>query len=164
MKKEYCLENFSNYEDLIKDFLFTIANIVRLTRIQTVEFGLFYIKKVGTDKDALYLKTVNSLKSNLIKKEVNNKKYNDVKQFKNSRFEHWYLKLDQSLKERLEKVGLIVNYYMPEFYGFEDVTFYKNDSLICAVIAHENMAILRLDDNEAKEMQKLVPIQLITDQ
>jgi hypothetical protein len=154
MKKEYVVENFSKFYEPLKSFVFLNTNILRLTRAPWKEFNFLRFHSKGDDNDPKVMEVLASLEDLFIKKEINNKKYNDVAQSAKARVEHRYYKLTNELKAILDRVKFMVNRDDEEFYGFEDATFYLDDELVCCVISHENMAILRLKDSEASELEK----------
>lgn len=154
MKKEYVVENFSKFYEPLKSFVFANTNILRLTRTPWKEFRFLRLQTKGNDSDPKVVEVLESLDGLFIKKEINNKKYNNLIQSAKARIEHRYYRLTNELKEILKRVKLVVNREDEEFYGFEDATFYADDELVCSVISHEDMAILRIDDSEASELEK----------
>jgi hypothetical protein len=150
MRKEYTISfnRARKSEKVIRDFLLKKSNIIRLTKIYWSEFKFPQIKKFGGENDPNFAKVLNNLKPAFIKKITNNKRFNDMDQGKKL-FDHYFYKITPEVKELINKETLFWNSAKSEhFYGFEDLTFYQDDTMIGSVITHEPIVILYLNDVE----------------
>jgi hypothetical protein len=160
-RKQYTLsfDKAQESEKIVRTFLLENSNIVRLTEISWTEIGFFKIKRFGGEKDRKFVETLEKLEPFFLKKITNNKRFDDIEQGKKSRFNHYYYRLSPILKSSINKQTLIWNSFPPcseilIFYGFEDLTFYKDDEMIGSVITHEPIIILHLTEPEKKKLEK----------
>lgn len=161
-KKEYWIEFNSinrekqvQIEKIIRKFLLSKSNNIRLTRIQWYEF--LPPKKLGTDEDLKFIGCSKNLEKSLIKRILANWKYNHIIQSKENNIEHYIYKITNKIRLLINKETLFWNSSPPNsigFYGFEDPTFYKKDELIGGIISHEKMIYINLSDNEKKSITK----------
>lgn len=157
--QEYTLffDNASSSEKIIREFLLARANILRLTMAKMTEIDLFpfpSIQKKGGPNDPLFLDTLKELKEEYIKQVINGEKYNDITQPLGQKFEHYFFKLSEKMKEIFLKSGLLFDCWGKYFYGFEDPTFYKDDLMVCSIISHEPIIILYLTNEEKGKLSQ----------
>ena len=157
MLKKYFLENPSEKnEKIIRKFLLSNSDKVRLTAIWWFEFVFFRIVRKGGEKDFEFTHVRDQLKKDFIIKVINNKKYESISQFKHSKFEHYFYRLSDSLKYKINSETLIWKVTPPIsefFYGFEDPVFYKKNKIIGSVISHESYIFLHLTDSDRKRLE-----------
>lgn len=154
MEKTISYDNARKSEKLIRDLLLDKSNVIRLTEVHWREG--FFFRKFGGEKDLKFVEVINKLNQAFIKKITNNKRF-DLVQGKKAQFNHYFYKLTPTLKNFINEETLFWNYAPPNskhFYGFEDIAFYKNDTMLGSIITHESIITLYLSDAELKKLIK----------
>ncbi len=157
-RKEYTISDNNHVqksEPVLRHFLLSHSDSIRLTEIRHVEIGFFRIKRFGGEKDIKFIETLGKLKPFFIKKITNNQKYNDIEQHKNAKYNHYFYRLTPTLKTIINKEKLFFNYpHFGSLHGFEDPTFYKKEVMMGGVITHEPIIILYLTAGEKSALEK----------
>lgn len=170
IRKEYFVQipynkGFKKPEEAVRKFLLKGSNTVRLTRVNwsVSLFGFLtavnrkFGKQFGNDNDPKFISFRDKIQKDFIRKAVNNKKYANIQQGK-QKWEHYFYRLSNDMKALFNKETLFFNPLLsassPNFYGFEDPTFYRKDKIIGYVISHERMVVLYLTEQEKKLLEK----------
>lgn len=156
-------EEFDRQEDLIKAFLFKECDTVRFTQKQDISLGCFscscsgcffwplflMLWPFGNKRKAELAKQLKTFKPDLIRIEKNSSAYNDIPQSKYPGNTHYFYKLSDKMIKRITKSGLTAN-----FSELDDMTFYKKDKLVAAVIAHEKMVVFCMTEKDKQKANR----------
>jgi hypothetical protein len=157
-RKKYhlCFDKAEKYEKDIRRFLLSSSDVIRVTEHHWTEVKLFKITKYGGEHDERFMAVVKELKPFFIKKIINNEKYEGIVQSKKAEFTHYFYKLSPKFKKMLceDTIIWLDAAFSKNFYGFEDPTFFKKNTMIGSVISHEPIISLYLTDKEKKELDR----------
>jgi len=154
LPKEQREEAIVRWEKILRAFILSQADTVRLTRQTYKQLPNIFATHGGVDTDPRHVEVRKRLEQDFVREVVNNRRYPEFQQFKHSRFEHHFYRLSATVKDAINSETFLTYPLFGALYGYEDPTFYKEERYVGTVVSHEGYLQLSLNQPEQDNLVK----------